>query len=149
MLGASHLPTRASSPNPAADPSVGEVVYTARCMACHQTNGRGVPPVFPPLAGTEWVNGDKGRLIRIVLQGLGGEIEVDGALYNNVMPGWGMVMTDADIAAVLTYIRSSWGNQAGAVTAAEVGRVRAATAGRQQPWTVAEFKQPANVGVPK
>ena len=116
----------------------GKRLFETRCAACHQVDGSGVEGVFPPLVGSEWVTGDEGRLIRIMLQGIQGEIEVDGVGYNGVMPGWGAMMNDAEIAAVATYIRTKL-NNASPVTAQAVAAVRAATSSRTSPWTVAEL----------
>jgi mono/diheme cytochrome c family protein len=95
--------------------------------------------MFPPLAGSEWVNGDPGRAIKILLHGLEGDVEVKGETFNGVMPPWGAAMSDAEIAAVLTYVRSSFGNKSEAVTAPQVAKLRAATASRKTPWTVKEL----------
>lgn len=80
--------------------------------------------MYPPLVKTEWVNGDKERLIQITIQGLSGKIEVNGITYNNIMPPNGH-LSDQEIADVLTYIRQSFGNDAGEITVDEVQRVRA------------------------
>jgi mono/diheme cytochrome c family protein len=116
----------------------GEEVYIRHCMDCHQ-DGTGTPDTVPPLDGSPWVHGDSGRLIRIVLHGLVGEIKVDGRRYNGVMPAWRNLLDDEEIAAVLTYIRAAWSNDAGPIPADSVAATRAATAGRQQPWTVEEL----------
>ncbi|MBK9139162.1 MAG: cytochrome c [Verrucomicrobia bacterium] len=120
----------------------GRKVYDIYCKACHQPNGRGVPNQFPPLAESDWVNVDgANRLIRIVLHGLGGPISVNGVEYNNVMLPWRDQLSDDDIAAVLTFVRGNkeWGNHSGPVTAAEVKKVREATASRDSNWTAAEL----------
>jgi mono/diheme cytochrome c family protein len=126
----------------------GQKVYLTRCMSCHQVNGQGISGVFPPLAGAELVQGEKGRVIRIVLHGLTGETKVKGVTYNGAMPPWGTFLSDDEIAAVLTYVRSNWGNKASAVSAAEVASVRAATKSRKQPWTYNELVEEANSTVP-
>ena len=102
----------------------GKKVYDAVCLACHMANGTGVPGMYPPLADTDWVTGDKERLIRITIQGLSGKIEVNGITYNNIMPP-NSHLSNREIADVLTYIRQSFGNNAGEVTLEEVQRVRA------------------------
>lgn len=127
----------------------GQKIYETRCMSCHQINGQGITGVFPPLIESEWVVGDKGRLIRIVLGGISGEVEVNGVTYSGAMPPWNTFLNDAQIAALLTYIRSTWGNDADAITHDEVARVRAATADRKETWTAAELKQWGNFGIPK
>jgi len=109
------------------------------CQTCHQENGEGLPNLYPPLAGSEWMTGDPAISIAIILHGMQGEVEVKGLKYNNVMAPWAS-LSDAQIAAILTYERSSWGNAASAVTAAEVAAVRAATTTRTSPWTAAEVK---------
>lgn len=102
----------------------GETVYNTYCAACHSRNGEGSPPRFPPISDTEWVNGDKETLITIVLQGLDGAIEVKGEVYNTPMPAHGY-LSDEEIAQVLTYVRSNFGNNASPVSPAEVADVRA------------------------
>jgi mono/diheme cytochrome c family protein len=117
----------------------GKQVYSTTCVACHQATGEGTPGVFPPLAGSEWVNGDEAKVVRILLHGVTGPIEVAGETFNGMMPPWGGTMKDADIAAVLTYVRSAWGNKAAPVTAAKVASIRAATSARTTPWTAPEL----------
>ncbi|HKH90966.1 MAG TPA: cytochrome c [Gemmatimonadaceae bacterium] len=117
----------------------GKQVYSTTCAACHQVSGEGTSGVFPPLVGSEWVTGDDAKLARIILHGLTGPIEVAGETYNGMMPPWGGTLKDADIAAVLTYVRSAWGNKAAPVTAARVASIRAATSSRATPWTAAEL----------
>ena len=103
----------------------GKKVYDQYCLVCHQTDGNGVPNAFPPLAGTEYVNGDTDRLIGIVLNGLTGEIEVNGETYNGVMVAHNF-LSDQEVADVISFVRSSFGNDAAAVTADQVAAVRAA-----------------------
>jgi cytochrome c oxidase subunit 2 len=88
----------------------GEKVYSATCVACHQANGRGTPPAFPPLAGSKVVNGAKEVHMDIVLNGKPG----------TAMAPFGKQLSDTDIAAVISYERSSWGNKSGVVQPAEV-----------------------------
>jgi mono/diheme cytochrome c family protein len=104
----------------------GKQLYGAKCAACHQASGMGVAGVFPPLAGAEWVVGDEKVLASILLHGVQGELVVKGNTYNGVMPAFG-TLPDEEIAAVLTYIRSEWGNQAPPITAATVMAQREAT----------------------
>jgi mono/diheme cytochrome c family protein len=114
----------------------GRVLYEKNCGICHGNDGLGKPGQFPPLAGSEWVNA-KGvrRLEQIPLQGLNGPIEVKGQALNfpSGMVAIGTAMADADLAAVLTYIRSAWGNQAGEVMADDVKAARAAAGAHPQP----------------
>jgi glucose/arabinose dehydrogenase len=100
----------------------GEEVYRNFCLVCHQADGNGVPGMHPSLKGSDWVTGDKERLIRIVLEGKEGEIEINGEIYNNIMPP--LPQLDAkQIAEVLSFIRLSFGNDASEVTAEEVQEV--------------------------
>jgi mono/diheme cytochrome c family protein len=104
----------------------GKTVYENACLACHQPDGSGVPNMNPPLAKTKWVLGDKKALTKIVLKGLqGGEIIIDGDKFHNPMPPQESVLTDQEIADVLTYVRNSFGNKASMVTMAEVKALRA------------------------
>lgn len=109
------------------DPEVlatGETTYKAYCLACHMENGMGVPGMNPPLAKTKYVNGEKERLIGIVLNGLTEPLEVLGETYTNIMAPHNH-LSDEEIAGVLTYVRNNFGNQSGPVTAEEVATVRA------------------------
>lgn len=117
------------------------------CFTCHQPNGEGLAGQFPPLAGSDWVLGDKDRLIKISMYGLMGEIEVNGVKYNNVMAPPGIPpgsLTDEQIADVLTYIRNDWGNSASAVSPEEVSTVRSSLKDRapMQMFTAAELSSP-------
>jgi mono/diheme cytochrome c family protein len=107
-------------------------------MSCHQSNGRGLPPVYPPLRGSDIVHGDPALLVKIVMHGLEGKIEVDGQVYNQVMPA-APVKSDEEIAAVLTYVRSAWGNTGGPIDAALVAKVREETKGRLRSFTAREL----------
>jgi mono/diheme cytochrome c family protein len=117
----------------------GAQVYAMTCAACHQTNGAGLPAQFPPLGPSEFVTGDEQRLIHIVLRGLTGEVEVEGEMFKGEMPGWAPALNDAQVAAVLTYVRQSFGNKATPITAETVAKVRTASAQRQKPYTAAEL----------
>lgn len=124
---------------PVATARTGEQVFTQVCVSCHQVTGLGLPSVYPPLAGSDWMAKSNDTLIKIVLHGLMGEIEVNGAKYNNVMTPWGGSLNDEEVANVLTYVRTSWGNTGDAVTAEEVATVRAANQGHA-PWNASELK---------
>ncbi len=100
----------------------GERIYNQTCMACHQSNGQGLPGVFPPLAGSDFLKADHDRAIAIVINGLQGEIEVNGKPYNQIMTPQNL--TDEQIANVLSFVMNSWGNQEGAIEPAHVKRVR-------------------------
>jgi mono/diheme cytochrome c family protein len=116
------------APEAPSDPllRLGHQVYTTHCITCHQADARGIAGSFPPLRGTEWILGDEGRLIRLLLHGMCGPIEVDGETYDNVMTPHGF-LSDEQIAAVLTYVRSHFGNEAGPISPAQVTAVRAAS----------------------
>lgn len=103
-----------------ASAAAGQKVYTTNCSSCHQANGKGQPSVFPPLDGNPVVTGPADKVITIVKNGLSGKITVKGATYNGQMPAWKGTLSDGDIAAVITYIRSAWSNKAAGVTAAQV-----------------------------
>ena len=128
----------------AVDPRVAGKRHYATCATCHQATGLGVPGAFPPLANSEWVTGSEERVIKILLHGLQGPIEVSGATYNGIMPAFGpgsaYNWNDQRIAEVLTYIRSEWGNNAGPITPEQVAEVRGQT-NRSAAWTAAELGQ--------
>jgi mono/diheme cytochrome c family protein len=111
----------------------GKQVYGAKCAACHQATGLGVAGVFPPLADSEWVLGDDKRLINILLHGVNGAMVVKGVEYKGAMPAW-KSMSDEELAAVMTYIRTDWGNKAPEITAVAVKAQREATASRTGPY---------------
>jgi mono/diheme cytochrome c family protein len=117
----------------------GERIYQTNCMACHQVTGQGLPPSFPPLAGSEWVDKDPQLLARIVLYGLNGPITVKGTEFNSIMAPLGAALSDEQIAFVLTYIRQAWGNSAGPVEAEVVTAARSEH-GTRGMWTVEELK---------
>ncbi len=102
----------------------GKKVYEKTCLACHQAEGDGVPRLNPPLIKTTQVLGNKEKLIRIVLQGFNEDVEINGEYYSNPMPAQPL-LTNQEIADVLTYVRNSFGNKAKAITALEVKMVRA------------------------
>ncbi len=110
----------------------------SNCMSCHQANGRGLPPVYPPLRGSDIVHGDPTTLVCILLYGLEGRIEVGGQTYSQVMPA-APVKSDEEIAAVLSYVRGAWGNSADPIDAAFVAKVREETKGRQRSFTAKEL----------
>lgn len=120
--------------------AAGGRVFRQQCQGCHQPDGRGVPGVFPPLIGSEWVTGPPETVVRILLNGLQGPITVAGGAFDGVMPPWRDQLSDTEIAAVATYIRQWGANDAGPVDAALVARLRTATAGRSGPWTAGELR---------
>jgi len=108
----------------AADPR-GEKIYAEKCLMCHQANGQGAPPLFPPLAGSDWLTRDRTRVIKALCEGLTGRITVNDQTYDNAMPA--QVLDDAQVADVLTYVGGAWGNRATAFTTDEVAAVRPTT----------------------
>ncbi|HXR84348.1 MAG TPA: cytochrome c [Hanamia sp.] len=102
----------------------GEKVFKKYCVTCHMADGGGVPRLNPPLIQTSYVLGDKEELIKIILNGFDKNVEIEGETFTNKMPQLKTILKDQQIADVLTYIRSSFGNKASAVTAAEVKAVR-------------------------
>jgi nitrite reductase (NO-forming) len=105
--------------------AAGKQLFTGTCSVCHQANGEGLPGVFPPLAGSDYLaKQDKNHLISIPLHGLTGKVTVNGKEYDSVMPPMTQ-LTDDEVANLLTYVLNSWGNPGGQVTKEEVARVRA------------------------
>jgi mono/diheme cytochrome c family protein len=105
-------------------PPAGLATYKSYCASCHKEDGTGVPGTFPPLKGAPQVQGDKNALIRIVVQGLSGPIEVNGVEYNMEMPSFNF-LSDTQIADVVEYVRSEFGNINDNVTADEVKKIKA------------------------
>ncbi len=125
--------------------AVGRKFYLGSCSGCHGNEGEGVTRFAPPLRGSEWVTGDSTRLILILLQGIEGPMEVAGKRYAEpeilpVMPGHS-TLDDGTIAAILTYIRNSWGNRAEPINRRSVGRIRMEHKGRVLPWSPEELNQ--------
>jgi mono/diheme cytochrome c family protein/glucose/arabinose dehydrogenase len=117
----------------------GEQLYRT-CLACHGGQGQGMEGVATPLAGSDWVTGEPGPLIRITLHGFEGGAEELGYKISGVMPQHNF-LSDEEVAAVLTYIRQSWGNDASPVSAGQVEEIRAATEGRTDTWTPGELQR--------
>ena len=119
----------------------GKATYDSLCLNCHQANAKGLPGIYPPLAGSEWVTGDKAALIKMLLHGLSGPITVKGEPYGtgNPIPMPPSGLDDQKTAAVLTYIRANFGNQADAVTPEEVRTLREQHKDRTTLWTVPEL----------
>jgi mono/diheme cytochrome c family protein len=125
-----------------ADPvAAGERIYANNCSSCHQASGQGIPGAFPPVVGSEWVTGSPGTLIRILLHGLQGPIEVAGNTYNGAMPAWKDLLKDEEIAAVATYLRQLGVNEAPPVTVEEVTTLRTLHTDRSGMWTADELIQ--------
>ncbi len=138
-------PERANAKAGAAVPddmfAIGKGVYLGNCQACHTSSGAGQPGLIPPLVGSEWVIGNEKRLAMLMLKGLMGPVKVKGATYNGVMPQWESLLNDKKIAAVMTYIRQEWGNQAGAITTAQIAAARKEFSAKKVSWNEAELLQ--------
>ena len=127
--------------------AAGKSVFETACMACHQADGKGLPGAFPPLAGSDFLLGSTDRAVGIVVNGLQGEVVVNGNTYNSVMPAMTQ-LSDTEIADALTYVLNSWGNAGGAIAASRVAAERAKAAATpkkadsptEHPTTVAELK---------
>ena len=102
--------------------TLGKIVYDRTCMACHQPEGQGIASAFPPLAKSDYLNKDVDRAIGIILNGKSGEITVNGEKYDNIMTR--QVLTDQEVASVMSYILNSWGNNKADVKESDVARVR-------------------------
>jgi mono/diheme cytochrome c family protein len=133
---------------PASPADLGKALYGGNCANCHQGSGEGQPGSYPPLVGSEYVLGNKGRLSAIMLAGISGSLTVKGATYGTqVMPGWSGNFTDEKLADIMTYIRSSWGNTANAVKPEEVSAARTKfTAHLASPYSEAELMKIAPNG---
>ncbi|MRW85439.1 c-type cytochrome [Pseudoduganella sp. FT26W] len=112
----------------------GAQLYTANCVACHQASGLGLPGAFPPLAGSEWVLAADKVPVNILLHGISGKLTVKDSAYNGQMPPFKDKLSDAEIAAVLSHVRSSFGNSAGKISADTVKAERDAGKDRKDAW---------------
>jgi mono/diheme cytochrome c family protein len=125
------------------DPKVvGKALFSANCITCHQANGEGVPGQYPPLAGSEVEVGEAtNQLIAIVLKGLQGPVEIKGKPFNNSMQAWEGQYTDQQLAAILTYVRSDWGNNAPPITADMVKQMRDEFKDQKEQWTWSQIQK--------
>jgi mono/diheme cytochrome c family protein len=124
----------------------GAFIFKTVCQTCHGSDGNGVSSLAPPLNHSNWVNGDKNKLIPIVLYGLNGAIEVAGKVYqapeiNGEMPGIGQNKdySDEDISQILNYVRNSWSNKAEKISGEDIRKIRAKFKDRQKPFTMTEL----------
>ncbi|OLA96061.1 MAG: hypothetical protein AUH19_08310, partial [Verrucomicrobia bacterium 13_2_20CM_55_10] len=114
----------------------GKKVFSANCQTCHQANGQGVPGQYPPLAGSEFTTGGSRRMGMIVLKGLQGPVKVKGQQYGTaVMQPWDKTLTDKQIADVMTYERSEWGNSASPLTPEQIAALRKELANHPESFT--------------
>lgn len=107
----------------AAQIASGKQVYIKYCLSCHQADGGGVQNMNPPLTGTTYVLGDKGAIIKVVLNGFKEPVDINGQSYGNTMASFSN-LSDKEVADVITYVRNSFGNKAGAVSQGDVAGVR-------------------------
>ena len=124
-----HRPARMPDTEP------GRIQFQSYCAGCHD-HGEA-----PPLAGSPWVAGPEDRLIKIALHGVRGPIEVNGKTDDREMPGFGRILSDADVASILSFIRRRFGAPSEPITPATVSRVRAANQTRTDYWSVEELLQ--------
>jgi mono/diheme cytochrome c family protein len=134
-------PAENTGPRPVDMMVLGKKVYAKNCVACHQATGMGLPSVYPPLVDSDWVKDNPERLIRIVLSGMSGPVQVNGQDYNSAMTPFNS-LKDQHIAAVLTYIRTNpeWNNNSHPVSEELVAEVREAYGARAEPWSQAELE---------
>lgn len=125
----------------------GDQIFIGVCQTCHQATGLGVPGQYPPLAGSEWVLNDIETPIRIVLYGLEGPVSVKGVSFNNKMPHFHDKLSNEEIAAVVSHVRSSWGNSMPPVNAEEVEAIRTQQ-GVRPPWSAVELTALRNLQKP-
>ncbi len=129
----------AATPDPKV---VGKRLYSQNCVVCHQATGLGIAGQFPPLAASEWVLSEgshaDNQLVLLMLNGHQGSMQVKDQSYNNAMPQWKQ-LSDDQIAAILTYIRSDWGNNAPVIDPAFVAQIRKSDGAQSDPWTQAQL----------
>lgn len=118
----------------------GKAIYSAQCSACHQANGQGVPGAFPPLTESEWLLADAAIPVAIVHDGLQGKIEVAGNSFQGVMPKFGGSLSNAELAAVLSYARNEWGNSASEIDPSVVTE-HVDRFGERGDWSAEELKE--------
>ena len=117
----------------------GQLEYIS-CVACHQPNGQGLDPSFPPLAGSKRLTANPKTAIKIVLKGIAGPLSASERQYNGIMPGHETILNDQQIADVLSYTRSAWGNKANDISVDMVRKTRAEVADRKDPWKERDLK---------
>ncbi len=129
--------------NTEGDPALlnGESLYSQNCASCHGGNAEGVSGIFPPLVNSKWVTGDKSIPIRIMLNGLQGEIGVQGQTYQGNMPSFKARLSAAEITSILNYLREQSQGGFSEITQDHVIRVSKNYSERTRPWTASELKQ--------
>jgi len=131
--------TAPGGPQEAVPTPDGAMTFAANCASCHGAGGEGISGAFPPLSGSAVVNGAPNVPIKIVLHGLQGPLTVAAVRYDGLMPAFGGTLTDAQIAAALTYVRSLPSNKGGAVTPEDVASVRTQTASHSESFAPSEL----------
>ena len=119
--------------------SRGDIAFRSYCAPCHLSDGRGVEGGGPPLANSSWVRGPESRLIRIVLHGLRGPIDVGDRTYNREMLAFAPILSDEQIADLLTLARRRFGGGAASITPQAVRQARSESGDRSEYWTVEEL----------
>lgn len=129
--------------NEEGDPALlnGRSLFEQNCASCHGTDAGGMAGVFPPLVDSEWVTGEKNIPIRILLQGLEGNIDVQGTTYSGVMPSFKARLSAAEIAAILNYLRAQSRGEQEEITQEDVIRVARMNSDRTRPWTAGELRE--------
>ena len=121
----------------------GQKIYfrEGHCVTCHQPNGKGLDPAFPSIEKSPWISGDQDRLIKLAMYGLMGPLEINGKKYDGQVPmtPFAGMLNDNEMAAVLTYVRNSFGNQADPINPAQVKKIRDANPGRVTFYTTEEL----------
>ncbi len=120
--------------------SPGHSLYLTHCAACHQPDGQGLPGAYPPVIQTRRILGSAEPLTALILHGVTGELNVLGETYHSEMPAMGELLSDGEIAEILTFIRGSWGNEADAVSEEEVAEIRRRHSSRRAPWTDSDLR---------
>ena len=141
MLASALLLTSCAAKRPVADassPTAGETHFQSYCAACHQYDDVAGGEA-PPLDDSPWVAGPESRLIKIVLHGVEGRMEIQGRTYDREMPGFGQILSDADVAALLSYVRERFAGLAEPVAPETVARFRAENENRTGYWSVEEL----------
>ncbi len=122
----------------------GAKVFRNQCAQCHQATGEGVPGVYPPLAGSEWVGGHPEIVARILINGLSGPVEVKGNTFNGTMPTFGpngLNLKPKEISGVITFVRQSWGNSASDMTDEMIATYLEKYSSRGTPWSAGELRE--------
>jgi mono/diheme cytochrome c family protein len=142
LLGGCAAGRQQSSPTPHATTATqaksGETLFHNYCAGCHVVN-TGARSENPPLEGSSWVTGPETRLIKILLHGVRGRMEVNGQIYNQEMPSFGPILSDADIASILSFVRKRFGELDAAITPDAVSAIRTTNPNRTSYWTVDEL----------